>query len=268
MSHRQHGTRVKYVIDKCRCDACREASRIAEKKRRRERLYGIEAYVDAEPARQHVRDLGRQGMGWKRVAKAAGLSPSTVWKLMYGDDKRGRAPNKRIRPGTAEAILSVELDLAPGAKVPSNGTRRRLQALVALGYSQSRLAAELDMMPANFGRTLHHNSEVRKTTADAVVALYDRLSMAPPVGTDHRSKISVTRAKNYAAHMMWLPPLAWDDEDIDDPFAVPVGIGVESRRDLVEDFDWLVEQGESPTHAAARLGVTVSAIDKVRGRAA
>lgn len=219
---RQHGTRTKYVHDKCRCDSCIEANRIAAEISRRQRLYGVPAYIDAQPARDHVRHLGAQGMGWKRVARAAGLSPSTVWKLLYGDPKRGREPNKRIRSATADALLSVELDLAGGAKVPSQGTRRRLQALVTIGYSQTFLAGRLGMLVGNLGKTLHHNSEVLKSTAEKVAEVYDELAMTPRVASDHRTRISISRAKNYAEWMMWLPPLAWDDDTIDDPFVEPV----------------------------------------------
>lgn len=229
MSHRQHGTRVKYVVDKCRCAPCRQANSLAAAERRRLNAYGRPAYIDATPARTHVRRLGAQGMGWKRVARAAGLSPSTVWKLMYGDPARGRQPNKRVKPATAAKILAVELDLADGAKIDATGTRRRLQGLVAIGYSQSYLARRLGIHPGNFGTMFHHRGQVVVATARAVADLYDELSMTPRQAVDQRTKISISRAKNQAARSMWLPPLAWDDDTIDDPAAQPE-VGFEVAR--------------------------------------
>jgi hypothetical protein len=268
MSHRLHGTRVKYVVDSCRCDACREANRVESAAARRQRLYGHPAYIDAEPARRHVRSLGAQGMGWKRVARAGGLSPSTLWKLMYGDPNRNRQPNKRIKPETSAAILAVELDLADGANIDATGTRRRLQGLVAIGYSQSYLAGRLGQNPGNFGTMFHHRGQVVVATARAVADLYDELSMTPRIATGPRTQQSITRAKNRATWFMWLPPLAWDDDDIDNPFATPAELGQDGRRDVVEDFDWLVDNGESPEQAAERLGVALASIERTRERRA
>lgn len=267
MSHRQHGTRAKYVVDKCRCDDCTEASRVAEAHRRRQRAYGIQSYVDAEPARQHVRNLGALGMGWKRVARAAGLSPSTVWKLVYGDRTRFDGPSKRVRPATANAILAVELDLADGAIIDCTGTTRRIQALVALGYSQSFLAGRLDIGVGNFGPLSHGTRDVTVATARDVRALFDELGMTPPTARDRHHQASVTRSRRYAQIAGWVPPLAWDDDTIDDPDAKP-NVGEARKRDLLEDFDWLIEQGESRDSACQILGVQPATIDTARKRAA
>lgn len=219
---REHGTRAKYVVEKCRCDLCRASATAYARDVNRRKAYGTYvSYVDAEPARRHVRRLGAQGMGWKRVSHAAGLSPSTVWKLVYGDTKRYGRPSNRVMPKTAAAILSVELDLADGAKIDATGTSRRLRGLVAIGYSQSFLAQRIGVRPTNFGPLVHDRERVTVATARAVSDLYDELSMTPRVGTDHRTKISVSRARRYAERMKWLPPLAWDDDTIDDPFMRP-----------------------------------------------
>ncbi|EFQ82732.1 hypothetical protein HMPREF0063_11941 [Aeromicrobium marinum DSM 15272] len=204
-------------------------------------------------------------MGWKRVARSAGLSPSTVWKLIYGDPSRGQVPSKRVRPATAEKLLAVELDLAAGAIVPSIGTARRIQALVAIGWSQSKIAAQIGMNRSNFGPLAHGRRDVTAGTAAAVRKIYDELSMTPaPVSLVHE-RSSVSRSLRFAAVAGWVTPLAWDDDTIDDPAAVPQ-VGAPARRDLVEDYDWLVENGESRWSALQILGVTQSAIDHARRR--
>ena len=79
----QHGTRAAYVLDRCRCFPCSTANAQAETHRERQKAYGrYDKYVDAQPVRDHVRALMAQGMGWKRVAAAAGVSGSSMWKLM------------------------------------------------------------------------------------------------------------------------------------------------------------------------------------------
>lgn len=69
-----------------------------------------------------------------------------------------------------------------------------------------------------FLRRSHHRM-FRQTAAD-VAAVYDRLSMIVPDWHRYR-----TRTRNAALARGWLPPLAWDDDTIDDPTAEPLPIG-------------------------------------------
>lgn len=227
MGGREHGTYVKYVVEKCHCELCRAANRDYERKRTRQQAYGHHPYVDAQPAREHVRALMSAGVGLKRIAKLSGVPHGSVAKLIYGEAHRNLAPSKRIRPATSKKLLAVQLpsdptagQLAAGARVDATGTRRRLQALVAIGYSQSRLAQRLGLLPTNFP-TLLARDGVTARTAREVVALYDELWNTPQYGTDHRSRISANRARRMAAKRGWPPPMAWDDDTIDAPDAEP-----------------------------------------------
>lgn len=220
VANHEHGTHAAYVIDRCRCRPCRDAAAAYERHRAKQRAYGRHAYVPAGPVRAHIEHLQAQGMGWKRVATAAGIETSVVWKILYGDASRNQAPTRRVRPATADAIRSVTLDLAPGAKVDSTGTTRRLQALVAMGWSQSELARRLDMLGSNLGPVIHGTRGVTKATADAVRALYDELWATPAPPSGRHGAVPV-RTRAYAARMGWVGPLAWDDDTIDDPAATP-----------------------------------------------
>lgn len=146
--------RVCYVQCRCRCYACTAANSDAERHRAKQQAYGRwQPYVDAEPAREHVRSLmapkvgSTRGMGWKRIADAAGVPRSTLWKLLYGDPKRGREPSKRCRPETAEKLLAVREDLADGASVPAGPTRRMLDAMVEGGFAKAELGRYLTGNP-------------------------------------------------------------------------------------------------------------------------
>lgn len=224
---RAHGTRSRYVADRCRCEPCTAANRDYHRSNERRRAHAAanparQYLVDAEPVRAHVRSLQDGGMGWRTIAARAGVNGSVVKKLLWGHAARGQSPAKRVRPETAQRLLAVRLELANHAKVPSIGTQRRLQALVALGWSQSKLAAELGLTPANFGTTIHHSGQVYESTARAVRELYERLWHTPPPEESHRDKISASRARSTAAGNGWAVPMAWDDDTIDDPHAQPV----------------------------------------------
>jgi len=274
---RPHGTRARYVLGPgpgtapgCRCDACAAANRAAERRRGRQILYGRwEPYVDAGPARDHVRALAAAGIGWKRAAQLARVSTGSVSKLLYGGPA-GRPPSRRIRPQTAAAILAVRPSAqaaAPGALVDSAGTHRRVQALVTNGWSQARLAGQLAVTGSNFG-TMMRRGQVTAATARAVRELYDRLWDKPPPENSQRERIAATRARNYAAQRGWVPPLGWDDDIIDDPAGKPAEgwkRPARSRRrsaDLAEDAGQLLARdGYTREHAAARLGVAPSTLD-------
>lgn len=277
-ANHQHGTRNAYVLDKCRCRPCTDACAAYE--RSRSRAVAIERYhpersrlVDAEPVREHIRSLSAAGMGWKRVARAARVANGTMYVILYGngatDPKERRPPRKRIRRDIAERILAVRLDLANGVKIDATGSRRRLQALVALGYSRASLCRLLGILPSNATELFDgRRREVTVRTARAVAAVYDRLSMTPGPSA---------RARRDAARLGYLVPAAWDDDEIDDPAAAPAdesrpGRGEDEGRrrmvDVIEDWHdtWEYHLGDIDV-AAARLGLTHHALRQHIARA-
>lgn len=266
----QHGTRPAYVFDKCRCRPCRDSAVAYEANRLRQVAYGRwTPYVDADPARAHVLELMAAGMGWKRVAAVAGVTPSIVSRLLYGKAENGSKPQPRIRAERAERILAVRFSPAPTTKVDATGTRRRLQALSTLGWSGGRLAARLGLSRANYG-TMMQGSRVTARRAADVVRLYDELWQTPPPEDTARERQAVSRTRRHAAAHGWVPPLAWDDDAIDDPRARPVGVhGAQtSRREaLVEDVAELVADGATVESACARLGVDRSNLQRTLQRA-
>lgn len=265
-----HGDRVRYVIDKCRCRPCRDAASEYQRDLTRRHLYGKTIYVPADTARAHVRELQAQGMGWKRVARAAGLSASIVWKLLYGDPSRNQAPSKRIRPATEANLLAVTLDLAPGQKVDPTGTGRRLQALVALGWSVGQISAHTGLERQCLDAAIHGQGIVA-ATREAVREAYDRLWDQAPPESNQRERIAASRARKRAAANGWVPPLAWDDESIDNPDAEPdLGESPIRRgprqRFHIEDVEFLVDHGMTREQIAHRLQVLKSAIEHACAR--
>ena len=146
---RAHGTHVKYVIERCRCEPCREANSEYERARRRRKAYGGDywPWVDAEPVRQHVLSLmtkrgvgARDGLGPKRIAQLSGVSHGTISKLLYGN-YRGRPPSKRVRKDTAEKLLAVRPSQA--YLLDARPTWRMIGELVAFGLPKNRIATAI-----------------------------------------------------------------------------------------------------------------------------
>lgn len=125
-SHHEHGQRVTYVRDRCRCEACTAANTAYEDQRHRSTVYGRESLVDARPTRDHLRRLMAAGIGHKRVADLAGISRGVVEGVLYGHPALGRGPSRRIRPKAAAALLAVSVPTKAPAALPVTWRPKRL----------------------------------------------------------------------------------------------------------------------------------------------
>lgn len=135
----EHGSHARYVLNKCRCDECRAANRRYENERKA-RLEP--AYVGADTARKHVRELMAAGVGLKRIQKVSGVPQGTLWKLVYG--VKGRGVSKRVRKSTQDKLLAVTpADVAPGAKVNAASSWTLLDEMIAAGVPKARIAEAL-----------------------------------------------------------------------------------------------------------------------------
>lgn len=97
--------------------------------------------------------------------------------------------------------------------VSSVGVVRRRQALAVMGYGLRDLAPFFGTSWRGVGNYLAR-PHVHRSTFERWVEVYDRLSMTPGPNV---------RAREYARKLGWAPPLAWDDDEIDTPDAVPTG---------------------------------------------
>jgi hypothetical protein len=224
-----------YVLHKCRCAVCREARRVREARRRKDIAYGRydSGLVDAEPIREHVLMLQSFGLGWKRIAELSGVGYTATETLIYGrkggnSDPRKGEVIKRMGREKAVKLLAVKPDfslLADGARVSARGTHRRVQALVARGWSQSQICARLGMERGNFWRVMMQTDQVSVRLHKKTAALYDQLWDQEPPRDGHREKIAYSRTIKYARKRRWLPPLTWDDIDTDLEPPVPDDVG-------------------------------------------
>lgn len=139
--------------------------------------------------------------------------------------------------------------------LPAIGTERRLRALAAMGWSYTALGEHLGLTREAVAKLSWPRPSVERKTARRIEALYDQLCMTPgPSAT----------AKARALAKGWPPPLAYDD--IDDPDEVP-DLGARSRGIDLDEWAYLVRNGEDPNRAAARMGVQITAIERAAHRA-
>lgn len=265
-----HGTHATYVLDACRCLPCSSANSAYEKRRARLHAYGrFNDWTAAAPVRTHIEQLLAAGVGLKRIAAVSGCSHGTLSKLVYGS--RGRPPSRRVHVRTAGRVLAVTAEQhAPGARVPAMGSTRRVQALIAIGYSASAIAARLGVHRSNFTYVLYGRRDVTLRTRGVIAALYAELEHTPAVGTDPGTRCSITAARSMATRNGWPVPAAWDD--IDDPAEAPHAdaAGAEGCYQVpstelecfAEDVEWLADSGLTVTEITGRLKVTEAAAER------
>lgn len=99
------------------------------------------------------------------------------------------------------------------------GTRRRLQALAALGWDWTILARHIGCHEEAVRTIVFRRRYVYAATAERVAEVYEELSMTPRPATTSGERNARARAVGKARRYGWAPPLAWDD--IDDPTERP-----------------------------------------------
>nr|WP_243851376.1 helix-turn-helix domain containing protein [Modestobacter marinus] len=263
-SRHVHGTRAAYVKDRCRCPDCTAANTAASRTADRQRAYGRwQPLVPAGPVHEHLVALRAAGIGVERIAMLTDMSVSHVREL--ASPRRG---DRRIRPDNATRILRITIadaDRAPRSRVDAAGTRRRLEALVAIGWSLELLAVELARRPGSLRRSLTSSSVTVRTARD-IATLYERLSSTPPPQCTDEQRVAADTARAHAVANNWQPPLAWDDIDFDPS---PPAVGAASRPDDVDEVaieralagDGVVYDKLTPTEQQ-----TVVALLSARGR--
>ncbi len=250
------------------CAECpREASRRGlchthyGNRRRREVAYGRwqSTMIDAEPARQHVKALMAAGLGSRRIAELSGVQRGTMQWLVTGRSARGYGLTKRIRDTNAQRLLAIPVPESPhhlvagGARIPALGTTRRLQSLVAIGYTQVFLSDRMGWTAGNATRLFTGRADyVTASTARRVEAVFNELQLIP--GPNARARL---RAK----HLGWVPPLAWDEDTIDHTDAAP-DFGEPNKVTFADRYQELRELGYPHERIANKLGIQIESLDR------
>ncbi|MGG1909844.1 hypothetical protein AB1285_23070 [Microbacterium sp. NRRL B-14842] len=179
----KHGlTSTCYVVHLCGCRACMDGN--ARRRRDRYRLLAYGRYQDAhqpiEPIRQHLQALVDTGMIPERIAISAGVGGATVRRLLNSETARF------VTGATARKLLAVTPDsstLAAQGRVNGRGTRRRLQALAAIGWNHHEIARRLGYPRWKVNKALE-GAYVDIRVHDDIAALYDELwDQQPPTHT-------------------------------------------------------------------------------------
>lgn len=205
---------------------------------RRDRDAGRPRYVGAAPVRARLQALVDAHVPVRALGRVTGLSATTVRKILDGDQPRVQrataARVARMSPGDVYANQST-------GHVPRVGAARRVQALLALGWPHHALGAA----------GIVNSAQIIGASGDLITVqrwrqvrdVYDRLSMCPGPSPETRG---------WAAKLGYHPPLAWDEEGIDDPTVMPGRDATTARRE-----DCVIDE-VAVARAAASVGASGS----------
>jgi len=204
----QHGERRCYLRG-CRLPECADAHYRYMSRYRLERERGSTRRTPSGPAAQRVLDLCAAGWTIGQIAIAAGCAERTVSNLR---EQRYQT----IKNDLANRILKARPTLATvpaTTRISAIGTVRRVQALMAIGHSLIGIAEAMGMAHTALSNTLcGRRPTVAVGTARSAQRVYREWAERP--GTSRRSI-------NRATAQGWAPPAAWNDDEIDDPQAIP-----------------------------------------------
>lgn len=164
--------------------------------------------VPAGDLRDRLNDLHNRGWSNRAIATAAGISVDAVWCIRNGQ--------ATVLQQTHQAITNIAG--APSEErvyVPSIGTQRRVQALARIGLSLRWQARQCGFYYNTLSHLIHlQQPSCMYRTHQRVADLYDQHWNTP----GNSGKTIAT-----AIERGWHPPMAWDDDTIDDPDAEPRG---------------------------------------------
>lgn len=204
---------------------------------------GINRYVPAEPVRQHVEQLRALGWTYEQIAQEAGVSTWVPHRAATGH-------TRRLWKDRADAVLAVPLVVQGSHRgLDSTGTRRRVQALAWMGWSCSEVAQRAGTTARSLSTLITPTRRISYRLAMRVAAVYNQLSMLPGP-----SKVVAGKARQLG----FAPPLAWDEDTIDDPAALPAVGDAREQGVAWEDLPHLIAGGCSVEEAARRLGVALA----------
>lgn len=134
---REHGDRLRYIAG-CRCLPCKRANSAYEAQRKIARAAGDwNGLVPAAPARSHIEQMAKIGIGRRSVAAASDVAESILSLIKSGT-------KTQIRARTERAILAVtEGAAADSALVPAKDTWKLINRLLKDGHTKTSLAHRL-----------------------------------------------------------------------------------------------------------------------------
>jgi hypothetical protein len=151
----------------------------------------------------------------------------------FAGRRTGKARDHRDAPADRPAMSAVR----PAPSPP--GTQRRLQALMARAWSPRTVESATGIPAGDISRILANERNVTPELAVAVARAYDQLWDREPPRSTREDRHTASAALARAHRRGWAPPMAWDDDQLDQPDGKPTDnwkpASVTLRRSAIRD---------------------------------
>ncbi|MEU5043217.1 hypothetical protein [Streptomyces griseorubiginosus] len=206
----------------CKREECLEARRRKQKRNKLLRTTGRPGMVVPERAAAHLEKFRQAGLQDIEIIAMLPVARNTFYRVMRGEPLTRISEQKILAVPAPPALREIRTL----ATVDATGTHRRLKALMSLGWPSRVLARRIGVHEAWISRSFSSRTRVTQAVEARVRALYDGYWNVQPelAGVDAGE---AEGARAHARAQGWHGPLAWDDDTIDDPKAVPVTDAVE-----------------------------------------
>ncbi|GAA4175968.1 hypothetical protein [Gryllotalpicola koreensis] len=210
-NHKHALTLTCYRMHECRCPECVSGHRERRRQRAKAQAYGRwdNGFVDPAKSLNRIRELMEFGMGVHTIEHRSGVSRETVEKILAGQPKVRRSTEERIL-----ALIPDHSTATPGARIPSTGARRRIEALIAVGWSLAAQAEEMGLYGPQMVRLLR-STQITSDLNRRIGEHYSRLWNQNPPMTNQYERRAYKGALKWAKEKGFVAPLAWDDIDND-----------------------------------------------------
>lgn len=232
-----------YRGHRCRCVPCRGREKLRKRAERAAKRSGkTQPMRSPEKTVEHLLYLtGPMGMTKLDISRISGVNVASIRRLIEGEVTQ-------VFPATERAVLSVRADSSTWRDdkswVSRVGAVRRIQALMALGYSGAVISRRCGRQADWAMRVMNGREKIEERSRVALIRVYDELSMEHPA-----PDLYVNRTRNMAAKRGYLPPLAWDDIDNDPE---PAKLEPRCHRDHLMTGVNLMEASERAKNAGRR----------------
>src|ERR1022692_264931 len=169
-----------------------------------------EHLTDADPVRDHVRQLREHGASYEAIGNAAGVGAMTVHDLMNSDGQ--------VTTATSRALLVVTTQQVELRRVHAGGATWRLRSLLAMGHGAARISRALGAHPETVQKLVRGTTPtVSPELAGQVRALWEAWWDRTPPRRTRADRTAASAALRRAARNDWPCPLGLDEDEIDDP---------------------------------------------------
>ena len=200
---------------KCQCQPCRDAVNAYQKRLHYDHYNGKSRRIDATETKAHVQALLDAGCTFHQISEATGKAvfEAQIRNLMTGNKIYGKDVTW-LHQHTVDALLAVTYQqcMEHDYLLPAELMMRRVRALQYMGHSIPTIAERIgvsDSMGYTWGE---RSTMVKASTLRKIDAVYAELSMVR--GDNERTRWAAFREG-------YVPPMAWDEDTINDLDAEP-----------------------------------------------